>query len=262
MRTRDLDLGDLSGDLLLFGGPYSNLQATQALFDQTRHIRRENRICTGDLAAYCADPLETAELVLRETAAVVAGNCEIQLTEGAQDCGCGFEEGTACDLASGAWFAHASAKMAPLRSQLSDLPDKVFFRHSGLRCVALHGGVSDVARFIWETDEDNVFQSEINQLGCDIDVVVAGHSGVTFQRQIGNTLWVNAGVIGMPPHDGAPETRFVIASNCGFTVHRLTYDFEQAAARMEATGLVQGYETGLRTGFWPSEDVLPQALRR
>jgi hypothetical protein len=50
----------LMGSLLVFGGPYSNLEATQAILQEThqRNIPRGNIVCTGDLAAYCANPQE------------------------------------------------------------------------------------------------------------------------------------------------------------------------------------------------------------
>lgn len=42
-------IGTLNGPVLAFGGPYSNLQATQALFEQAkeRDISEQNLICTG-----------------------------------------------------------------------------------------------------------------------------------------------------------------------------------------------------------------------
>ena len=43
---------------------------------------------------------------------------------------------------------------------------------------------------------------------------------------------------------------------------RLAYDHAAAAADMRAAGLTQGYDRALETGWWPSEDVLPPALRR
>ena len=80
-------IGTLTGDVLLFGGPYSNLHATQALFAGTVHMPRKNRICTGDMVAYCADPVATSKLVLDQTARIIAGNCEVQLVARADDCG-------------------------------------------------------------------------------------------------------------------------------------------------------------------------------
>ena len=59
------DLGVLEGAVLLFGGPYSNLQAARALIDEAarRAIPAANAICTGDVVAYCGDPAETTALI-------------------------------------------------------------------------------------------------------------------------------------------------------------------------------------------------------
>ena len=48
----------LTGPVLVFGGPYGNLEATRAVFAEARRrsIAPNNIVCTGDLAAYCADP--------------------------------------------------------------------------------------------------------------------------------------------------------------------------------------------------------------
>ena len=49
------DATRVEGDLLFFGGPYSNLEATEALLAEAVRlgIPPERIICTGDLAAYC-----------------------------------------------------------------------------------------------------------------------------------------------------------------------------------------------------------------
>ena len=58
-------IGILDGPILAFCGPYSNVQATKALFAKVkkRGIARENVICTGDVIAYCGAPLATVEMV-------------------------------------------------------------------------------------------------------------------------------------------------------------------------------------------------------
>ncbi len=80
------------GPALVFGGPYSNLQATTAVLAEAGRlgIPPERIICTGDLVAYCGDPNATIELVRRSDIHVVMGNCDEQLARDAQDCGCGF----------------------------------------------------------------------------------------------------------------------------------------------------------------------------
>ena len=96
----NLDLGRLTGPLLVFGGPYSNRQATEALRAEAERlgIPPERCICTGDVVAYCADPVGTTDLIRDWGCPVVMGNCEESLAEGAEDCGCGFLSGSTCDL--------------------------------------------------------------------------------------------------------------------------------------------------------------------
>ncbi len=261
------DLGELEGPILVFGGPYSNLQATEALLAEARKrgISGRNLICTGDVVAYCGQPAETVAAVRTSGAVVVAGNCEIQLASGADNCGCGFEEGTACDLLSAGWFGYASRQVdANARDWMAGLPEIVCFEHSRQRIAVIHGGVTDVARFLWESSPEDVFVAEITALAekvGHVDVVLSGHCGIPFERQIGEVRWINAGVIGMPPHDGGQTTRFAIFDGQAVEFVALSYDVAQAFAKMQEVGLTQGYHLGLTSGYWPSEDVLPEDLR-
>jgi len=262
------DLGTLQGDVLLFGGAYSNLQALEALVAVARErgISPSNCIFTGDVVAYGADALACAETLAAFGCPTILGNCEQQLLDGAADCGCGFEEGTACDLASKTWFDHASRQIGPQAFDFwGDTPDWLTFAHEGKRFAVIHGGATDVARFIWPSDDVAIFEDEIAKIAAQagaIDAVVAGHCGIPFERSVASKTWINAGVIGMPPHDGRTGTRYAILSCDGVRFHALPYDVEGAACAMERAGLTQGYEAGLRVGIWPSEDVLPPSLRR
>jgi predicted phosphodiesterase len=260
-------IGNLVGPILVFGGPYSNVQATNALLEQakSRGIAGQNLICTGDVVAYCAAPCETVQAIRQSGCAVVAGNCEIQLAAGALDCGCGFEEGSTCDLLSAGWFAFANAQIqSDDRQWMAQRPDIISFDHAGARYAVIHGGISDVARFIWETSDQAVFVQEwegVEALIGPVDHIIAGHSGIPFVRETAKGRWINAGVIGMPPHDGAPNTRFAVIEAGQVTLCNLEYDAATAAAQMQSVGLTQGYEKSLISGIWPSEDILPHDLR-
>lgn len=261
---RHKDIGDVDGPVVVFGGPYSNLQATQSLL---AHVRDAGAVavCTGDIVAYCARPAETVAAIRAAKCVVVAGNCEVQLAQGKADCGCGFEEGSACDLLSLGWYGFANARVsAQARAWMRGLPDVVTFRHAGKRCAVIHGGVSDVARFLWSTSHARAFEEEWDLLEAQIgpiDHVWAGHSGIPFQRDLSRGAWINAGVIGMPPHDGRAQTRFAQLEAGQVTFRGLDYDAQGAAGDMIAAGLTQGYHRALTTGYWPSEDVLPPDLR-
>jgi uncharacterized protein (DUF2267 family) len=264
---RHLDLGVCDEPLILFGGPYSNLQALRALAAQAADagIPGERMICTGDSVAYCGAPARTVTLLRELGCPVVAGNCEIQLGSGAEDCGCGFDEGSACDLLSVGWYAFAARTLGQeTKDWMAGLPDILSFRHHGDRYAVLHGGARDVARFLWPVSSDDAFEAEWDFVTATIgpvDHVIAGHCGIPFVRSLARGRWINAGVIGMPPHDGARATRYARLARGEVTLRTLDYDAEAAAADMREAGLPPDYREALLSGYWPSEDVLPPELR-
>lgn len=264
---RHQHLGVLDDLLVLFGGPYSNAEATEAMMDRAKamHIDPRHMICTGDVVAYCGDPGKTIGLIRSAGCAVVAGNCERQLANGAPECGCGFEEGSACDLLSDAWYAYAAENTrAQDRAWMASLPDIVTFDHHGARYGVIHGGVSDVSRFVWQVSDPQVFTQEwelLEDRAGPVDHVIAGHSGLPFVVQTPKGRWINAGVIGMPPHDGGQQTRYAVLEHGEVRFEKLSYDVDGARTAMRAAGLADAYSDALRSGYWPSEDVLPVALR-
>ena len=257
------DLGEIDGEVLGFGGVHSNLQALEALIAAADG---RSAVCTGDVVAYCGDPVG-AVARLRDTRwPVVAGNCERQIAAGAPDCGCGFAHGSACDVNARAWYAHARAALSDRdRRWMARLPDLLTFRAHGLRWAVLHGGATAINRFLWPGSSEADFAEEVaflRDLVGPVDAVLAGHAGIAFKRQVAGVTWVNAGAIGLPPHDGARATRYAVIGPSGVRLERLDYDAEAAAGAMRAAGLTQGYEETLLTGWWPSEEILPPELRR
>jgi predicted phosphodiesterase len=196
---------------------------------------------------------------------VIAGNCEENLAAGALDCGCGFEEGTACDLLSRAWYAHANRQVtAAHRAWMAGLPYRLSIRlPDGRRLAVLHGGARDISRFIFASAEHKDLAGEIAATGCD--GVIAGHCGIPFVRQVGQGVWINAGAVGMPADDGTPRIWFAVLTpgeaGLGVEILPLQYDHAAAAAAMRAVGLPEGYAAALGSGLWPSCDVLPPAER-
>ncbi len=269
--TRDLQLGtDLTlgeGPVLVFGGPYSNLRATAALKARAEAlgIPPHRVICTGDVVAYCAEPEETTQLIRQWGCHVIAGNCEEQLAEGAGDCGCGFEEGTACDLLAKGWYPFANMRVsAESRDWMRQLPTAATFTWAGSTFRVVHGGTSVINKFIFGS-ETEVIADEL--VAGDADVVIAGHAGVPFitkQVRDGRTrLWFNPGVIGMPANDGTTDVWYGLitptANGLEFSLSRLKYDHAGAAASMRRWSYADGYARSLVTGLWPSLDVFPDA---
>ncbi len=251
--------------LLVFGGPYSNLIATRALQAHAERlgVPPQRIICTGDVVAYCAKPEETAAAVRDWGCHVIQGNCEQQLAVGADDCACNFEDGSACATLANGWYPFANARVSPAtRAWMGDLPSTLAFRFGGRSFRVVHGGGTQVNRWVFASQRD-VLSEELKMAGTD--VVLAGHAGLPFIARAGERTWFNPGVIGMPANDGTPDVWYGViraeADAVVLSTHRLAYDHHAAAGAMRRFGHANGYARTLVTGLWPSLDILPAAER-
>jgi len=265
------DLGPLDGPILVFGGPYSNLQATTALLAETERlsIPFTNIICTGDVIAYAADPAETLDAIIASGMHVVMGNCEESLGFDGDDCGCGFDEGSDCDLLSRQWYTHAQKCLTPEHRQwMRTLPRQIRFSSGPCTFAAIHGGTADISRWVFESSPEMVMRDEITNIeqNGDIDVVIGGHCGLPFMDDLGDKLWFNPGVIGMPANDGTARTWYGLITieqdELKIETRTLDYDHELAANRMTAENLAPAYARTLINGLWPNMDVLNEAERK
>ncbi|MBI4183451.1 MAG: metallophosphoesterase family protein [Proteobacteria bacterium] len=252
--------------MLVFGGPYGNREATETLIEEAerRGVPPARMICTGDVAAYCADPQAVADLLRRLGVPVVRGNCDEALGLGAESCDCGFAEGTACDLLARRWYAYSAAALdAAAKAWMRALPNAIRFEMAGRRLHVAHGTPSRANAFVFASTPAAEKEAEVAR--ADADAVIAGHAGIPFTQVLGSRLWHNAGAIGMPANDGTPRVWFSFFVPEGGHIrieHRaLGYDHTGAAAKMRAAGLSEGYAAALESGLWPSLDVLPPAER-
>ena len=75
-------------------------------------------------------------------------------------------------------------------------PRIVLFEHAGGCYAAIHGGAEVINRFLWPSLPDAAFAAEIAVLKDrhgPLDRVIAGHTGIAFERQVEGTRWINAG---------------------------------------------------------------------
>jgi predicted phosphodiesterase len=258
------DLGDLDGPVLVFGGPYGNLEATRALRRAARRlgVPAERTICTGDLVAYAADPQATVDLLREWACPVLMGNCEEALAADADDCACGFNRDSACAMLSVQWFNATRRDLdAEAVRWMGKLPRRLVFRLGGRSLAAVHGAASQINGWVFASTPAHDKAAEIALTGAD--GVVAGHSGLPFTEIVDGCLWHNAGAIGMPANDGTPRVWYSVLAPAagGITVshHALEYDHAAAAARIRARGYPVEYADCLFSGLWPSCDILPPA---
>jgi predicted phosphodiesterase len=256
------DLGARAAPVLVFGGPYGNLEAMRALKARADAlgIAGDHVICTGDVVAYGADPQAVVDLVRGWGCAVVMGNCEDSLAADAADCGCGFNEGSTCAALSAQWFAASRRDLNTDATRwMASLPRRVDVTLAGRRLAAIHGGASVINRFLFASTPAQEKIAEIDALA--VDGVLAGHCGMPFTQMLDGRLWHNSGALGMPANDGTARVWFSILTPRGDAIeishHALTYDHAAAAAKMRARGYPAEYADCLASGLWPSCDILP-----
>ena len=253
---------NLKGKVLLFGGVYSNLQALEKLksIAEKENISPENCICTGDIVGYCAQPEETVQLFKLWGAKSIAGNVEIQLSEGAENCGCDFKAGSRCDGFSQMWYPFAQSKLSKSSLEfIKTLPDHLQFEYAGKKVMVLHGSYFNVSEFIfkstpWEIKAGNFEATES-------DVIIAGHCGLPFHDIENEKMWLNPGVIGMPANDGTPQVWYMILEDendkLSFRHHKMDYNFALTSKLMQNEFLPQEYARTIITGIWDNTEILP-----
>lgn len=261
------DLGNIDAPLLVFGGPYSNLQATEALLElaYASGFPPDRILCTGDVVAYCADPQPCTDLLRDAGVHVVKGNCEEAFGSRADDCGCGFDAGSACDRLSARWYAYAESQLDDAAcAWMATRPEAITFRMAGRRVRAVHADATSNNRFVFASTPESEKRHQLD--AAQADAIVCGHSGLPFTQRIGERIWHNAGVIGMPANDGTPRTWFSVLTpeDGGIRVarHALHYDHHMAARRMMNRGLPTEYSSCLVSGLWDNCDILPAAETR
>ncbi|WP_028871455.1 metallophosphoesterase family protein [Psychroserpens burtonensis] len=260
------DLGTIKGRILLFGGVYSNLQALEAMkhVAEREQISAENCICTGDIVGYCAQPEETVQLFKLWKAKSIVGNVEIQLGEGAEDCGCDFKKGSRCDGFSQQWYPFAQSKLS--KSSLTfmkTLPDHISFNYAEKRVTVVHGSYFNTSAFIYKSSPWESKQPDFDVTNSD--VIIAGHCGLPFNHKHENKLWLNPGVIGMPANDGNPSVWYAILDDTQesftFKHYTLDYNYKLTSNLMDNGVLPQEYARTLVTGIWDNTEILAEVER-
>jgi len=260
------NLGTIDETMLVFGGPYSNFAASVAMKSRAEDlgIAPGRIICSGDIIAYCGEPVETLDLIRDWGVHVVMGNCEESLAHGEDDCGCGFEAGSDCSVLAVTWYEFASRRVTPSqRCWMEALPRNIDFVMSATSIRAIHASLTSINEFVFASSDRDARLGQIREAG--IDAVIGGHSGIPFGQRIEECYWLNAGVIGMPANDGGQHGWYMLLEPRDNAIdvswHRLDYDHATSRKTTIAAGM-SAYGQALVDGLWPSIDILPETEAR
>ena len=234
------------------GGVYSNPYALQAFVQDARARGAEQLYCLGDLGGYGAEPDAVWPLLLDNDITVVAGNYDVAIGRGDTDCGCGYADPRDNEFAQLMYdytLAHTSRDFA---QWMTTLPTQRRMTLAGTDVHMVHGSTLALNDFWWESLSEDQHALRVQESGADL--VLCTHSGLPWQKQVGDTLVVNVGVLGRPANDGRLEVWYALVELDGGRVSAelvpLAYDWQAQAASMRAGGLPEAFVETVETGWW------------
>ncbi len=197
----------------------------------------------------------------------MAGNYDLSLARGLEDCGCGYTDPRDNHFAQISYDYTFSNTSGENKRWLGTLPEAVRFRLGAHRVHLCHGSPRRTNEFLWESSSPDHLLERFTR-DFEADVIACTHTGVKWQRRLeGGPLFVNVGVIGRPENDGSTGVWFALLEahgegpNCRFVP--LEYDHERLAGEMRDEGLPEEFVETVRTGWWTTcLEVMPGKERR
>ncbi len=252
----------------LFGGVYNNYWGLRAVIDDAAQRGVELALCLGDMGGFGPSPQRIVPLLDEAEIPCLAGNYDISVAQGLEDCGCGYTDPVDNYYAQISYAHTFGNTPADHRAWLGMLPHQARLRIGDHVVQCCHGSPRRTNEFLWESaTSDAALHRFLND--CDADAVAFTHTGIKWHRVLngptGHRHAVNVGVIGRPENDGTTAVWYAILKatpELEVEFVRLDYDHETLAAEMRAERLPEEFVKTTLGGWWTTcLEVLPAKER-
>ena len=240
--------------VIVFGGVYNNYLALKVLIDRSRELAVDKVFCLGDVGGFGPYPDRSFPYLQDCGIETIAGNYDISLAEGLEDCSCGYNDPRDNHFASISYDYTFQNTSEHHKTWLRGLPHSLQFRLGHKIVQICHGSPRRVNEFLWETSSpDHLLENFLDETGAD--VLCCSHTGIKWQRTLSkNRNFINAGVIGRPGNDGHTHVWFTLLEDrdgeLTWSFLPLEYEYERLAKEMHQEGLPAEFAETIVTGWW------------
>jgi diadenosine tetraphosphatase ApaH/serine/threonine PP2A family protein phosphatase/pyruvate-formate lyase-activating enzyme len=253
--------------IAVFGGVYSNPYALRALADDSRARGCDALHCLGDLGGFGAECDAVLPLLQEMGATTIAGNYDVAIGRGDEDCGCGYGDERDNHFAQ-LMYDYTKANTSPaFAAWMAELPGELRCGIGGVDVHMVHGSPLAINDFMWESLDDDELSLRVRASGARL--LLCTHTGIPWQREVDGTLIVNVGAAGRPANDGRTDVWYAVidldgGEISGVELVALAYDWRAQAASMRAAGLPEPFVETIETGWWTTclEIVPPRERAR
>ena len=250
-----------------FGGIYSNHLALERLLDVAAQRGAERIFCLGDIGGFGPHPDLCFPLLQDSGIVCMAGNYDLSLARGEEDCGCGYSDPRDNHFAQISYDYTFRNTSAANKRWLGTLPEAIRFRLGSKQVHLCHGSPRRTNEFLWASNSPNHLLAKFLS-GYGADLMACTHTGIKWQRSLlPDRQFVNVGVIGRPENDGNTHVWFCLLTFEPGGVRSefvpLSYNYEGLANEMRAEELPYEFIQTVETGWWTTcLEIMPGKERR
>ncbi len=224
----------------------------------------ERLFCLGDLGGFGAECDAIWPLLRQFGVECIAGNYDIALARGDEDCGCGYSDPRDNELAQLIYDYTREHTSPAFARWMGELPGEHREAIGDVDVHMVHGSPLAVNDFMWESLPEEELAERVEASGAD--VLLCTHTGLPWQRRVGDTLVVNVGAVGRPANDGRTATWYAVVDlddgAAAAEIVPVDYDWPAQAASMRAAGLPEAFVQTIETGWWTTcLEVVPPRER-
>lgn len=253
--------------IAVFGGVYANPHALRATLADADARGATGRFCLGDLGGFGAECDAVWPLLTDARVRCLAGNYDVAIGRGDEDCGCGYASELDNHFAQVMYDHTRAATSRAFAAWMRGLPARIRMSAGGCDVLMVHGSPLAINDFLWESLSDDELRLRLD--ACEDgrpDVLLCTHTGLHWQRVVDGTLIVNVGAIGRPANDGTRDVRYAVLDLEGGEARAelvaVAYDWRAQAASMRAAGLPEPFAETIETGWWTTcLEVVPPRER-